>query len=102
MVKLGLLLQLACSIVVSRALPREPIPPIGPKGVSLPPLRGVNLGGWLILEEWLTPEVFEGTGAVDQFTFDQVPGAELRLQSHWSSYITEADFLDWVSWGINA
>ena len=23
-------------------------------------LRGVNLGGWLVLEKWITPSLFEG------------------------------------------
>ena len=26
-------------------------------------LRGVNLGGWLVLEKWITPSLFEGLQA---------------------------------------
>lgn len=25
-------------------------------------LRGVNLGGWLVLEKWMKPELFDGHG----------------------------------------
>ena len=28
-------------------------------------LRGVNLGGWLVLEKWMTPSLFEGLQATD-------------------------------------
>ena len=27
------------------------------------PLRGVNLGGWLVLEKWMTPSLFDGLSA---------------------------------------
>ena len=32
-------------------------------------LHGVNLSGWLVLEEWMTPSVFEGLKAVDETSF---------------------------------
>merc|ERR1712086_510208 len=28
-------------------------------GVWAAPIRGVNLGGWLVLEPWITPKLFE-------------------------------------------
>lgn len=28
-------------------------------------LRGVNLGGWLLLEKWITPSLFDGLDATD-------------------------------------
>ncbi|KAK3072468.1 hypothetical protein LTR53_006754 [Teratosphaeriaceae sp. CCFEE 6253] len=64
--------------------------------------RGVNLGAWLVLEPWMTPDLFEGTEAVDQWTFDATDGAEAKLQQHWSTYITEGDFKNMSSWGINS
>jgi glucan 1,3-beta-glucosidase len=42
-------------------------------------LRGVNLGGWLILEKWMTPSVFEGTEATDEYTFAQTSGAKEKI-----------------------
>lgn len=60
-------------------------------------IRGVNLGGWLVLEPWITPSLFEGAGdgAVDEYTLTQILGSDeatSRLSEHWSSFITEGDF----------
>ncbi len=29
-------------------------------------LRGVNLGGWLVLEKWMNQNLFAGTDAMDE------------------------------------
>ena len=29
-------------------------------------IKGVNLGNWLVLEKWMLPEMFAGTGAEDE------------------------------------
>lgn len=60
-------------------------------------IRGVNLGGWFVLEPWITPSLFDGAGdgAVDEYTLTQILGpdeATNRLSAHWSSFITEDDF----------
>lgn len=55
-------------------------------------VRGVNLGGWLVLEKWMTPSLFAGTDAKDEYTFMQTPGARERLRSHQKNFIREADF----------
>ena len=55
-------------------------------------LRGVNLGGWLVLERWMTPSVFVGTEAQDEYTFMQTPGAQDKIDTHRREFITEADF----------
>ena len=67
-------------------------------------LRGVNIGGWLILEKWMNPDVFTGpfAEAIDQWTFDSTPGAAEALQTHWSTYFTEADIWTIKSYGFNA
>lgn len=65
------------------------------------PIRGVNLGGWLVLEKWLTPSLFAGTTANDEFTFMQTTVAHKRIAAHRRSFIQEADF-KWLSQhGIN-
>eukprot|EP01099_Mayorella_cantabrigiensis_P002619 TRINITY_DN2143_c0_g1_i1.p1 TRINITY_DN2143_c0_g1~~TRINITY_DN2143_c0_g1_i1.p1 ORF type:complete len:437 (-),score=88.24 TRINITY_DN2143_c0_g1_i1:84-1367(-) len=59
-------------------------------------IRGVNLGGWLVLEPWITPSLFkqfEGLPpdqqAVDEWTFcDLLPDAESQLQQHWATWVT--------------
>ena len=65
-------------------------------------LRGVNLGGWLILERWMTPSLFSGMGADDEYSFMQVPGAVQKIEGHRKSFITEADFKWLQQNGINA
>lgn len=59
-------------------------------------LRGVNLGGWLVLEKWMTPSLFAGTEATDEWTFMQTPGAASKINKHRKTFITEDDFL-WLS-----
>ena len=67
-------------------------------------LRGVNLGGWLLLEKWMTPSLFQGLAAADETTWcaELGPGARKRLRDHWERFITRTDF-DWLAGiGINA
>ena len=69
-----------------------------------PRLRGVNLGGWLVLEKWMTPSLFEGLEATDETTWCVELGAEApaRLRAHWDHFITRDDF-EWLARaGINA
>ncbi|MGZ8225336.1 MAG: glycoside hydrolase family 5 protein [Methylococcaceae bacterium] len=67
-------------------------------------LRGVNLGGWLVLEKWITPSLFEGLEAKDETSFCVELGAEAesRLKSHWDTFITRDDFAWLAKRGINA
>ena len=74
----------------------NPISPGFPYGSQK--VRGVNLGGWLVLEPWITPSMFDDTGndaIVDEWTFCQLQSrstAEAALQQHWSTFYSEADF----------
>jgi glucan 1,3-beta-glucosidase len=67
-------------------------------------LRGVNLGGWLVLEKWMTPSLFDGLGAADETTWCAELGhlAAARLRSHRSTFITREDFAWLAETGINA
>jgi len=69
-------------------------------------LRGVNAGSWLLLEKWITPQVFDGLPdwVNDEYQLTQYLGysaAEQRLRHHWDTWITEADFEFWARTGIN-
>ena len=60
-------------------------------------VRGVNLGGWLVIEPWITPSLFDevGDGAVDEWTLSEILGkgpARDRLSQHWSSFVSQDDF----------
>lgn len=72
----------------------NPISPGFPYGSQK--VRGVNLGGWLVLEPWITPSLFDNTDdsrIVDEWTFGQyAPNAQAVLQQHWNSWVTESDF----------
>jgi glucan 1,3-beta-glucosidase len=70
----------------------------------VPFLRGVNLGGWLVLEKWMNWDAFTGAfaDATDEWTFSQIPGAADALHTHWESYFTEADIQAIAATGINA
>jgi len=67
-------------------------------------LRGVNLGGWLVLEKWMTPSLFEGLAATDETTWcvEQGRDAPVRLRGHWEGFITRKDFAWLAGVGINA
>lgn len=68
-------------------------------------IRGVNIGGWLVLEPWITPAIFEevGDAAVDEWTLTEVLGkgnAKDRLLKHWGSFISRADFDEIAAAGL--
>ncbi len=68
-------------------------------------LRGVNLGGWLVLEKWITPSLFEGLKATDETTWCAELGeaeATRRLHQHWNTFITREDFAWLKQAGVNA
>lgn len=61
-------------------------------------IRGVNLGGWMVLEPWITPSLFyqflgggENTTAFDTYSFCEVlkEEANVQLRRHWNLWVTE-------------
>jgi len=70
-------------------------------------VRGVNLGGWLVLEPWITPSLFDDTGnpnIVDEWTFASLQDrgtATSALQNHWNTWITLSDFQAIAAAGLN-
>lgn len=67
-------------------------------------LRGVNIGGWLVLERWMTPSLFAETAAVDEWSLCQELGVRSRevITKHRDQFITESD-IAWISsTGLNA
>jgi glucan 1,3-beta-glucosidase len=77
--------------------------PAVPWGKREPIMRGVNLGGWLLLERWMQPSLFAGTGARDEFELCRSWGreAERRLREHRESYIGRDDLVWLKRVGIN-
>ncbi|MCB1630951.1 MAG: glycoside hydrolase family 5 protein [Pseudomonadales bacterium] len=67
-------------------------------------LRGVNLGGWLVLEKWMKPSLFAGLEATDETSWCVELGAAAPrlLRAHWDSFITRDDFAWLAECGIDA
>lgn len=58
-------------------------------------VKGVNLGNWLVLEKWMSPALFEGTTAEDEYYLPTQLSSEVyeaRIKVHRSEYISERDF----------
>ncbi|EJD38716.1 glycoside hydrolase [Auricularia subglabra TFB-10046 SS5] len=78
-------------------------------------IRGVNLGGWLVLEPFISPALYEKymDGALVQqdgsewtltqaMRADRTPGGGIeQLLNHYKTFITEKDFADIAGAGLN-
>jgi glucan 1,3-beta-glucosidase len=64
-------------------------------------IKGVNLGGWLVFEKWITPSLFEGTDALDEFHLHKEQ-SEKKIEEHYQNFITEKDFEFLSNHGINS
>ncbi len=67
-------------------------------------IKGVNLGNWLVLEKWMSPELFDGTTAEDETYLCKQLSEEAkreRLKVHRDSYITGRDFAYLAEKGID-
>lgn len=68
-------------------------------------IHGVNLGGWLVLEIWIKPSLFEGQSAEDEYTLCQSLGMDKAitlLKKHQETWITADDFKWLAAHGLNA
>ncbi|KAI9743056.1 MAG: hypothetical protein M1818_003351 [Claussenomyces sp. TS43310] len=72
------------------------------------PARGVNLGGWLSLEPFIAPSLFNsydsGLGIIDEWTLCAhlgASGAQSTLENHYLSFVTEQTFIDIANAGLD-
>jgi glucan 1,3-beta-glucosidase len=68
-------------------------------------IKGVNIGNWLVLEKWMSPDLFDGTTAEDETGLcNQLPEETKleRFRTHRNSYITERDFAYLAGVGVEA
>lgn len=58
-----------------------------------------------MLEPWITPSIFQGrSGVVDEYTLSHSLGpsaASSLLNEHWNTWITQDDFNEIASFGLN-
>ncbi|KAI9806485.1 MAG: exo-1,3-beta-glucanase [Piccolia ochrophora] len=68
-------------------------------------VRGVNIGGWLLLEPWITPSIFQKlNGPVDEYTLTEQLGSDAALsilQPHWETFVKLDDFERIAEAGFN-
>ncbi|KAI1078113.1 glycoside hydrolase family 5 protein [Whalleya microplaca] len=71
------------------------------------PARGVNLGGWLSLEPFITPSLFDydsRLGIIDEWTLCTHLGpktAASTLEKHYATFVTEQTFADIQAAGLD-
>lgn len=71
------------------------------------PARGVNLGGWLSLEPFITPSLFNydsNLGIIDEWTLCSHLGpsqAASTIESHYATFVTEQTFIDIANAGLD-
>jgi hypothetical protein len=67
-------------------------------------VKGVNLGNWLVLEKWMSPVLFDGTTAEDEYYLPKQLSPEVyesRIKVHRSEYISERDFASIKRMGLD-
>ncbi len=67
-------------------------------------VKGVNLGNWLVLEKWMSPALFDGTTAEDEYYLPSQLSKEVyeaRIKIHRAEYITEGDFVRIKAMGLD-
>ena len=70
------------------------------------PARGVNLGGWLSIEPFITPSLFAphvNASVVDEYTLCAELGSSAAavLEEHYATFVTEADFAAMAAAGLD-
>ncbi|TKX18333.1 cellulase-like protein 10 [Elsinoe australis] len=76
------------------------VPPLNEKwDYGKMPIRGINVGGWLVMEPLITPSFFSkfktSDGVVDEYSLaaKMAPGTvKNTFETHYSSFLTEQDF----------
>lgn len=74
---------------------------------------GVNLGGWLVTEPFISPSLYQNASPdgtevnvpIDEYNFGKQLGyhvAHERLKQHWETWITEDDLAAIKGYGFNA
>lgn len=78
----------------------DKVPPLDGKfDYGKMPVRGVNVGGWLIIEPFITPSFFKAyepqQGVVDEYTLSGKLGASAAketIETHYKNFVTEETF----------
>lgn len=68
-------------------------------------IHGVNLGNWLVLEKWMSPNLFADCPAEDEYYLardlpEDVYTARIRMDR--AEWVTERDFVQMAGWGMTS
>ncbi|KAK4500358.1 hypothetical protein PRZ48_008547 [Zasmidium cellare] len=67
-------------------------------------IKGVNLGGWLLSEPWITPSLYDDVSAEDEWHLCAELGEDAcsqLLRTHWKSFLNQSDFQAIQRAGLN-
>ncbi|OCF58914.1 glucan 1,3-beta-glucosidase [Kwoniella mangroviensis CBS 10435] len=71
------------------------------------PMRGVNIGGWLVLEPWITPSLFlnKPDWVVDEWTYGVYMSYQNdtmgEIRNHWNTWFKYQELKDIAAVGLN-
>ena len=90
------------------ARPNDNVPPLNEKfPYGSQPIRGVNIGGWLSIEPWITPSLFDtyssSAGIIDEWTLSTTLGssAATMIEKHYAEFYSEQDFAEIQQAGLD-
>lgn len=79
-----------------------------PWNYGVMPIRGINVGGWFVLEPVITPSYFNqyksSQGVIDEYTLaSTLSPATVKgtFEKHYSTFITKQDFIDMQNAGFD-
>lgn len=91
------------------ARPNDNVPPLNENFTyGQMPIRGVNIGGWLSVEPFITPSLFNSYSAsdnvIDEYTLTQKLGPSMAntvLENHYATFVTKQTFIDIANAGMD-
>lgn len=94
------------ALVAAKPIKRQTVPAFDYQNDKV---RGLNLGGWFLIEPFITPSLFTGNFdsahiPLDEYHFTLSLGKEKAqeiLSNHWDTWITEEDFKQISEYGFN-
>ena len=89
--------------------PNDNVPPLNEQfDYGKVPIRGVNVGGWLAIEPFISPSLFDefatDDDVVDEYTLTKKLGpgpAKTTLEAHYATFINEQSFVEIVEAGFD-
>jgi glucan 1,3-beta-glucosidase len=93
--------------MLTRALPIAAAVAAVAAAAPAAPYRGVNVGGWMVLESWIRPSLFKNhsvPGGVGEWQFCAAVGGPAAccdvLAEHWADWFTDADVAALAAGGV--